>query len=57
LAARLKDAFGVEPTLVRGAGGIFDVSVDGRLVYSKFQTHEFPDEDTLIARLRDEAKR
>jgi predicted Rdx family selenoprotein len=30
---------------------VFDVVVDGALVYSKQQTGEFPDEDTLIERL------
>jgi selT/selW/selH-like putative selenoprotein len=47
----------VEPTLIRGKGGIFDVSVNGKLVYSKFKTHQFPDEAALVAQLRAEAKR
>ena len=57
MAAKLKGAFGVEPTLVRGAGGIFDVCVDGKIVYSKFETHEFPDDEALVAQLRIETKR
>jgi predicted Rdx family selenoprotein len=57
LAAKLKHAFGVEPTLVRGASGIFDVCVDGKIVYSKFETHEFPDEDALVTQLLVETKR
>jgi selT/selW/selH-like putative selenoprotein len=36
---------------VRGGGGIFDVTVDGKRVFSKFETHAFPDEDALVAAL------
>ena len=46
----------MQPTLVRGAGATFDVHVDGRLVYSKFKTHQLPDEATLVVQLRDVAK-
>ncbi|MYD46320.1 MAG: SelT/SelW/SelH family protein [Gammaproteobacteria bacterium] len=34
--------------IIPGSGGIFDVDVDGELVYSKHQTGEFPNEDRLI---------
>lgn len=44
--------FAVEPTLVEGSGGIFDVSVDGETIYSKHQTGEFPDEGKLIDSIR-----
>ncbi len=52
MAAKIKDAFGDESFLIEGAGGIFDVNVDGKLVYSKHETGEFPDEDALIEDLR-----
>ncbi len=42
LADELKKAFDVEATLTAGSGGIFDVLVDGRLVYSKADTGRFP---------------
>lgn len=38
--------------LIEGSGGIFDVRVDGNLVYSKHETGEFPDEDALLAELQ-----
>ena len=57
MAAKLKGAFRVEPTLIRGAGGVFDVNVDGKVIYSKFKTHEFPDADALVAQLRIEPNR
>jgi len=31
---------------------VFEVAVDGRLVYSKKSTGEFPDEDRLISELK-----
>lgn len=38
MAAELKDAFpGIEVKLLESSGGIFDVAVDGTLVFSKKQ--------------------
>jgi len=34
----LKKEFGVEAQLIPGDGGVFDVTVDGTLVYSKHRT-------------------
>jgi selenoprotein W-related protein len=39
----LKKNFGVDADLVPGSGGVFDVEVDGKLVYSKHQTGRFPE--------------
>jgi len=39
----LKKKFGVEAELIRGANGIFDVHVDGTLVFSKHKEHRFPE--------------
>jgi selenoprotein W-related protein len=33
----------VDATLVKGSGGQFEVSVDGKLVFSKKQLGRFPD--------------
>jgi selenoprotein W-related protein len=42
-----------EVLLISSSGGVFEVKVDGVLVYSKKQTGEFPDETRLVAALRD----
>jgi selenoprotein W-related protein len=34
-----------------GSGGVFEVRVNGRDVYSKKQTGEFPDQDALVAQI------
>jgi selenoprotein W-related protein len=38
--------------LIKGSGGIFDVKVDDRLIYSKKQTGRFPDNEEICAMLR-----
>jgi len=42
LAAELDGEFGVKASLIRGGGGIYDVKVDGDLVFSKFRAGRFP---------------
>jgi selT/selW/selH-like putative selenoprotein len=37
--------------LIKGSRGIFDVAVDGDLIYSKYQTGEFPRHEEVLARL------
>lgn len=41
--------FGAEVELIKGGGGIFDITVDGQLAFSKFSTGRFPTEDDLHA--------
>jgi len=43
LAEELRQSVDVEAHLVAGGGGVFDVFVDGNLVFSKAQTGRFPD--------------
>jgi selT/selW/selH-like putative selenoprotein len=54
LAAELKQRFSVDARLKPGHKGVFDVVVDGDLVYSKYETHRFPkpneDADAIEAR-------
>ena len=49
MAAELKDGLGVAAKLVKGSGGVFDVTVDGTLVYSKAETGRFPDPGEVLA--------
>ena len=49
--AAIREAKGVEPELVRGDHGVFDVEVDGTLVFSKHQAGRFPDPDEILAKL------
>ena len=44
----IKQAVGTEPRLVKGGGGIFDVTVDGKLVFSKNHDRGFPAQDEVV---------
>ena len=48
MAAVIKRELGIEPKLIRGAGGVFDVRVDKQLVYSKHQSGRFPEHQEII---------
>jgi selenoprotein W-related protein len=55
LAALLKQRFGIEAELIRGKSGVFDVHVDGKLVFSKHELGRFPEPgevERAIAALR-----
>ena len=53
LAAEIKEILGLESELIAGSGGIFDVAVDGKKVYSKHdEENQFPNHDDLIGRLK-----
>lgn len=47
----MKKAFGVEAKLTKGSGGVFDVVVDGTLVYSKKETGRFPEAGEVSKRM------
>ena len=51
MADKLKESFGVESEMIAGSGGIFDVKVDGKMVYSKHVTGAFPDHAQLIRQI------
>jgi selT/selW/selH-like putative selenoprotein len=52
LAAELENEFGIKPALVQSSGGIFEVEVDGKLVYSKKATLRFPEPGEVNAILK-----
>lgn len=39
--------------MIPGSGGIFDVTVDGNLVYSKFDTGRFPNPGEVLQLIKD----
>jgi len=48
----LKEAFDVDAELIEGGGGVFDVVVDGQLVFSKKSMDRFPEPGEVVAKLR-----
>ncbi len=51
MAAEIKKATGIDATLEKGSGGIFDVYRDDALVFSKHREHRFPEADEILAEL------
>jgi selT/selW/selH-like putative selenoprotein len=43
----------VEAELIEGAGGIFDVEVDGDVVFSRAVAGRFPEEGEVVAAVRE----
>jgi selenoprotein W-related protein len=48
LATELKKRLGIESTLIPGGGGVFDVSVDGKVVFSKKLVGRFPETQEIL---------
>jgi len=51
LAAEIEEKTGSRPTLKKGSGGVFEVTVDGRLVFSKKALGRFPEHDEVLSSL------
>jgi len=52
LAAIIESETGVESELVCGGGGIFEVVVDGDMIFSKHESGRFPEPDEILARIQ-----
>lgn len=42
----------LEPVLVEGRGGVFDVVVDGEVIFSKRSARRFPEEHEMLDAIR-----
>jgi selT/selW/selH-like putative selenoprotein len=47
------DSFDIDAELIRGSNGVFDVKVDGELIFSKDEVGHFPDESAVIAMIKE----
>jgi selenoprotein W-related protein len=54
LAAALKESFDSETLLIEGGQGIFDVRLEGELIFSKDEVGRFPENDEVIQLVRDQ---
>jgi selenoprotein W-related protein len=48
LADAITQNFGLEPELIGGGGGVFDVHADKSLIFSKHQSGRFPDHQEIL---------
>jgi selT/selW/selH-like putative selenoprotein len=51
LQTAIKDKYGIVATLIEGHGGAFEVSVDGKKIFSKLKTFRFPENDEILDKL------
>lgn len=56
LAAAIKREFKLPVELAEGANGVFDVVVDGALLFSKRTSVRFPEEAEILRLLRERAQ-
>ena len=52
MAATIQNENGVESELICGGGGIFDVVVDGEMIFSKHDMDRFPEEEEILSKIR-----
>ena len=56
MAAEIKKELGIDSQVVRGSGGIFEVTVDNKRIFSKHEEGRFPTEKEILDKLRVMAK-
>jgi selenoprotein W-related protein len=52
LAARIREAAGISPKLIKSGGGAFEIRVNGELIHSKLDTGEWPDFDAIAQQVK-----
>ena len=52
MAAAIKKQTQVDPELIKGKEGIFDVRLNGELIYSKHETGRFPEDAEVLQALK-----
>jgi selT/selW/selH-like putative selenoprotein len=48
----LKKNLDAEIELIAGSNGIFDISLDGEMIFSKFKKGRFPEPDEVVALIK-----
>jgi len=56
LQEAIKTKYGITAGLKEGMGGIFEVSIDGRVVYTNETTYRFPTDEEIFEKV-DAAKK
>lgn len=51
MADEIKKTTGIESELIPGSGGVFEVKVDGKLIFSKSAAGRFPEPDEIVSQL------
>ena len=51
MQAAIKDKYGTTAELIEGMGGIFEVYIDGKTVYSNEVTYRFPENEEIFTQI------
>ena len=51
MQAAIKDKYGLTAALDEGVGGIFEIFIDGKSVYSNQTTYRFPENEEIFAKI------
>ena len=49
----MKRELGLESELVRSGGGVFEIEIDGDLIFSKRKSGRFPEDGEIVKLLRE----
>ena len=52
MAATIEGDTGVDSEFISGGGGIFDVVVDGDMIFSKHESGRFPEPDEILTKIQ-----
>lgn len=52
MAKAIQKKLMIKPSLIKSGGGIFDVTVDGKLIFSKKLEGRFPEQDEIIDKIQ-----
>ena len=52
LGEEVKENFGATVELIAGAGGVFDIAVDNKMVFSKGKTGRFPEPGEIVGLIK-----
>lgn len=48
MADAVEDKLGIKPRLIKSDGGVFEVEVDGKKIFSKKETGRFPEHGEIF---------
>ena len=48
MAEVIEAEFGIKPDLIKSGGGVFEIEVDGELIFSKRAQFRFPEHQEII---------
>ena len=54
MAAELEQTLGITPELIESSGGVFEIQLDGKLIFSKKKLERFPNDGEVIKLVKTE---